>query len=127
MSLKLTNCAANRCLCLANSKLSDRAVTAIWFFRLLYSTIEEFSAAIPVLLTHPSVKGTPANDSLSVRFNKDPANLTTARSLASSSRGFLDLDSNIGSSSHLGKGNIKNKLNDNNQLRELLHNFYHYC
>ena len=51
-----------------------------------------------MLERHPSVNGTPTKDSLRVRLSKELANLRTALSRGSNSRGCLF---SIGSSSHL--------------------------
>lgn len=67
-----TNCAASLCLCLASSNDKDRAAKAsrVGGERVCVSRGYSSAASAP-----PDVPPPLANDSLSVRFNSDPANL----------------------------------------------------
>lgn len=86
ISLQLTSWVVSLCLCLASSRLRDLATRA--------SFVLFLSAFIcPSGPCWPSVRGTPAKESLRVLFSRLPAKRTTAMSRASSSR-FSSTSSN---------------------------------
>lgn len=64
----LTNWAAKRCFCLANSKLSDFAFrTSLFFFVAKFGLMSVVASQTSVIGT-----GTPAKDSLKVRLSIEP-------------------------------------------------------